>query len=266
MSDIDMEQGRQMTGACQGCGEGSRLDFEFKMAFQPIVQISSQSVWGYEALVRGPEGQGAGWVLDKVNDQNRYRFDQACRVKAISSAGQLFEGRPYTLSINFLPNAVYEPAACIRASLIAADRAGLARQQLMFEFTENEMLDVAKIKHIVEEYKKFGFITALDDFGSGHAGLNLLAMFQPGLIKLDMDLIRGIDTSPVRRSIVSAMVMVGRDLGIKLLAEGVETAEEAATLRAAGIDLMQGYHFAKPAVEALPAVANLSPCMAAQAA
>ncbi len=244
-----------MSGArrCKGCQDGEGLDFDFTMAFQPIVDLQSHSVWGYEALVRGSAGEPAGAVLARVNDQNRYRFDQACRVKAIELAGPLYAGRPLKLSINFMPNAVYEPAACIRASLQAADRVGFSHDQLMFEFTENEkMADVAKVKHIIQEYKRFGFITALDDFGSGYAGLNLLASFQPNLIKIDMDLVRDIHLDRAKQVIVSGIVGMCRDLGITVLAEGIERGEEASVLRAAGVSLMQGYHFAKPAVAILP--------------
>ena len=241
---------------CKGCGDSAGLGFDFTMAFQPIVDVQSQSVWGYEALVRGVSGEPAAAVLAQVDDDNRYRFDQACRVKAIELAGALYDGKPYKLSINFMPNAVYEPAACIRTSLQAADRVGFAHEQLMFEFTENEKMDVGRVKHIVQEYKRFGFIAALDDFGSGYAGLSLLAAFQPNLIKLDMNLIRNIHADPVRQAIVAGMVSVGRTLGILVLAEGVESAAEAVVLRAAGISLMQGYHFAKPSMEALPSVKN----------
>lgn len=237
---------------CQGCQGGAGLDFDFTMAFQPIVDVGTQSVWGYEALVRGLNGEGAAKILARVNDTNRYRFDQACRVKAIELAGNLFGNAPLKLSINFLPNAVYEPSACIRASLQAADKVGLAREQLMFEFTENEkMEDVAKVKHIIQEYKRFGFITALDDFGAGYAGLNLLAEFQPNLVKIDMELIRDIHLHPARQAIVAAIVAMGRQLGFTVLAEGVEQWDEALALRAAGISLMQGYYFGKPALEAL---------------
>ena len=240
---------------CAGCGEEGKLGFEFTMAFQPIVDDRSRSVWGYEALVRGPSGEPAGWVLAQVNEENRYRFDQACRVKAIETAGRLYRGLPLKLSINFMPNAVYEPSACIRASLVAADRVSFARDQLMFEFTENEkIIDIAKVRHIITEYKRFGFITAFDDFGSGHAGLNLLASFQPTLIKLDMGLIRGLDADRPRRSVVAGLVAIAKDIDVVVLAEGVETAEELAVLRRMGISLMQGYHFARPAIEALPPV------------
>ncbi len=240
---------------CSGCGEGVALDFDFTMAFQPVVDLTQRSIWGFEALVRGTAGESAGSILSRVNDGNRYKFDQACRVKAIELAGALFQGQPYILSINFMPNAVYEPSACIRTSLQAADRVGLKRGQLMFEFTENEeMKDTDFVKHIVEEYKRFGFITALDDFGAGYAGLTLLAAFQPNLIKIDMVLVRGIHADPVRQAIVSGIVSIARQLDIIVLAEGIEEAAEAETLFKAGITLMQGYYFGKPVVEALPLV------------
>ncbi|WP_267428319.1 EAL domain-containing protein, partial [Methylobacterium sp. GC_Met_2] len=172
------------------------------MAFHPIVDVCRGAVWGYEALVRGTEGQGAGQILGMVDEVNRYKFDQACRVKAIKLAGSLFPDDETRLSINFMPNAVYEPAACIRATLDAARRVGFAHQQIMFEFTENErMTDVAHVQRIIAEYRKQGFTTALDDFGAGYAGLNLLASFQPDFIKLDMEMIRGIATSPARQTI-----------------------------------------------------------------
>ncbi|MGV7033854.1 EAL domain-containing protein [Methylobacterium symbioticum] len=240
---------------CQGCQGGAELAFSFTMAFQPIVDVERQRVWGYEALVRGMDGQGAGWVLGQVNEANRYKFDQACRVRAIELAGSLFPDADTRLSINFMPNAVYEPAACIRATLQAAQRVGFAQRQIMFEFTENErMIDVAHVQRIIEEYRKQGFLTALDDFGAGYAGLNLLASFQPDLIKLDMELIRGIASSPARQTIIACVTAMARELGITVLAEGVETVGEMIALRAAGIQLFQGYLFAKPALSSLPPV------------
>jgi EAL domain-containing protein (putative c-di-GMP-specific phosphodiesterase class I) len=245
---------------CDGCQGDASLDFDFAMAFQPIIDLETQSVWGYEALVRGAAGQSAASVLAQVDDQNRYRFDQRCRVQAIETAGRLFPDPGLHLSINFMPNAVYEPAACIRTSLQAAAKVGFAHDRIMFEFTENEKLDVPKVARIVSEYKRFGFITALDDFGSGYAGLGLMAAFQPDLIKIDMDLVRDIDSDRPRQAIVAGVVGIARDLGITVLAEGVERAEEVAMLRSLGLSLFQGYYFAKPIVEALPPLAR--DCMA----
>ena len=154
------------------------------------------------------------------------------------------------LSINFMPNAVYEPKACIRATLDAASRMQFDPTRLMFEFTENErMEDVAHVSHIITEYRRMGFTTALDDFGAGYAGLALLARFQTDLIKLDMELLRDVDTSSVKQVIVRGIVGIAAELGITLLAEGVETKAEMDVLKAAGIRLFQGYYFARPVVE-----------------
>ncbi len=244
--------------ACRACRDGAELDFAFTMAFQPILDLATGTVWGYEALVRGPEGQGAGTILDRVTDDTRYRFDQAARVKAIELAGRLFPpGGTERLSINFMPNAVYEPNACIRASLEAARRVGFAHERIMFEFTENERFrDTAHVQNIVAAYRRHGFLTALDDFGAGFAGLSLLANFRPDLIKIDMDLLRGIDADAGRQAIVAGLIAIARALGVTVLAEGVETAAECDTLHRLGVHLFQGYHFAKPLLEGLPAVAG----------
>jgi EAL domain-containing protein (putative c-di-GMP-specific phosphodiesterase class I) len=248
-----------MGAKCEGCREDVALPFEFKMAFQPIVDLNQQRVWGYEALVRGPNGESAWSVLSQVTDDIRYRFDQAARVLAIETAGRLYAGRDLKLSINFMPNAVYEPAACIQKSLAAARRVDFPHKNLMFEFTENErMEDPAHVQKIVEAYRAFGFWTALDDFGAGYAGLGLLGRLQPDLIKIDMEVLRDIHQSRAKQAIVAGIVGIARELDITVLGEGVESADELTVLRAAGISLFQGYHFAKPALMALPDVPLLN--------
>ncbi|WP_445155603.1 EAL domain-containing protein [Arthrobacter sp. Hor0625] len=229
------------------------------MAFQPIYDAAAGRVWGYEALVRGLAGEGAYQVLSQVSPEQKYRFDQACRVKAIELAARLFPaGEELMLSINFMPNAVYEPAACLRATLQAAARCSFPTSSIMFEFTENEeVLDTAHLTNIITEYRKHGFTTAIDDFGAGHAGLGLLVDFQPDLMKIDMLLIRDIDTSPARQAVVAGIVGIAAELGITLLAEGIETEAEFLALRASGIRLFQGYWFGKPAFEELPQVRSV---------
>lgn len=246
-----------MKATCMGCRQSDNLPFKFKMAFQPIVDVTAHQVWGYEALVRGENGEPAYSILEQVGEENRYSFDQAARVMAIETAGPLFAGRDLRLSINFMPNAVYEPSACIQKSLAAAKRAHFPHQNLMFEFTENEkMTDPAHVSRIVEAYRKFGFWTALDDFGAGYAGLGLLSRLQPDLIKIDMELLRDIHLSRAKQTIVSGIVAIARELEVRVLAEGVENEAELAVLRGAGISLFQGYHFAKPSFMCLPHVVD----------
>ena len=238
---------------CDRCVDGNDLEFDFTMAFQPIVSSKDQRVYGYEALVRGLNNESADSIISRVNEDNRYPFDQLCRIKAIALAAKL--GIDSMLSINFLPNAIYKPELCIRTTLEAAKQFSFPTERIMFEFTEVERFeDSAHIKRIVEYYQALGFKTATDDFGSGHSGLNLLADFQTDIVKLDMGLIRNIDTDKTRQVIVSNTLAMLHDLNITALAEGIETVEEYRWLRAAGVDLMQGYLLAKPGFECLPDV------------
>lgn len=84
-----LHEGEGHDAACGDCGTGERLSFQFDYAYQPIVDIVQRTVFAHEALVRGPNGEGAMSVLDQVDERSRYRFDQACRVKAIKGAAQL---------------------------------------------------------------------------------------------------------------------------------------------------------------------------------
>ncbi|WP_213875326.1 EAL domain-containing protein [Pseudomonas sp. dw_358] len=239
---------------CADCRNLEGLGFDFTMAFQPIFNVRTHEPYAYEALVRGVHGESAADILGRVNDGNRYRFDQACRVKAIElAAGLGLLGIPdCRLSINFLPNAVYRAETCVRATLEAAREFSFPLDRLMFEVTEGERVDDPDhLKAIFQEYERQGFTTAIDDFGSGYSGLNFLAMFQPQVLKIDMALTRGIDADPVRRAIVEGIVLVAHRLGITVIAEGIETPQECAALLALGVELMQGYLFARPAVGVL---------------
>lgn len=239
--------------SCDNCSDKGRLDFDFTMAFQPIVNCASKHIFGYEALVRGLNNESAYSIIAQVNDENRYLFDQHCRVKAIVLAAKL--KLDSMLSINILPNAVYKPERCIRTTLDAAKKYGFPTKQIMFEFTENEKIENSDVvKHIVEYYKNSGFTTALDDFGAGYAGLGLLADFQTNIIKIDMGLIRDIDQDKARQIVVKNCLNLFRDLNITPLAEGIETQGEMLWLKDAGVELMQGYFFAKPGFESLPPV------------
>ncbi|WP_349236248.1 EAL domain-containing protein [Devosia sp. Root105] len=178
---------------CDGCRDGTAFDTPFSMAFQPIVDIGSGKAFAYEALVRGPNQESAFSVLSGVDASNRYAFDQQCRVKAITLANTLqLAASGSRLSINFMPNAVYEPRACIRLTLATAASVGFPTDRIIFEFTESERVDPDHLLGILKSYRDMGFQTAIDDFGAGHAGLNLLAKFQPDIVKLDMDLVRAL--------------------------------------------------------------------------
>lgn len=236
--------------ACGRCASGRELGFGIAFAYQPIVDLRSRSIWAHEALVRGPHGESAWSVLSRVDEANRYEFDQQCRIEAIRGAARL--GMQGKLAINFLPNAVYQPAACIQSTFSAADDSGFPIENILFEVSEGERVrDRPHLVHIFREYRRFGFSTAIDDFGAGYAGLDLLSEFQPDIVKLDMGLVRGIDTHRARRAILRGVMAMCGALSVRVLAEGVETPAERDCLAAEGVELMQGFLFARPALRAL---------------
>jgi EAL domain-containing protein (putative c-di-GMP-specific phosphodiesterase class I) len=230
----------------------------FTMAFQPIVDVGCAEVFAYEALVRGTAGQGALETLSALALADPLGFDEQCRLTAITIASRLglaTDGAA-SLSLNFLPNSVREPAACTEATLAAAERLGFPAQRIILEFTEAEAVhDHAHLGRVINACRRLGLRTAIDDFGAGYSGLTLLAKFQPDIIKLDMALVRGVDADRVRRAIVASVQRMCEELGIVLVAEGIETQAEYRALRDLGVDLLQGYLFARPALEALPAPA-----------
>lgn len=238
---------------CSICANGANSTFDISMAFQPIVDTADRSIFAYEALVRGAGGESAGTVFEQVNDGNRYNFDQACRVTAIEWAAHL--SIETWLSINFMPNAVYEPERCIQTTLRAAERFAFPTERIIFEITEGERVDdPGHLDKIIRYYQAQGFLTAIDDFGAGYAGLSLLADFRTDLVKLDMGLVRDIDQHLTRQAIVRATLSVCDTLNIRAIAEGVETRAELDTLREMGVNLFQGYLLAKPGFQSLPEV------------
>ena len=141
---------------CAECAKGAGLEFDFTMAFQPIVNTNSKEVFAQEALVRGINEEPAGDILGRINDENRYRFDQACRVKAVQLAAKL--NIQSFISINFLPNAVYNPESCIRTTIEAAETFGFPINRIIFEITEGEKIeDHAHLREIVQYYRKKDF-------------------------------------------------------------------------------------------------------------
>jgi len=241
--------------ACLACQGSSRKVFAISTAFQPIVDISTREIFAYEALVRGPEGQSAPWVLAQVGPEDLYAFDQQCRVTAIHAAARL--GIATRLSINFMPNAVYTPSTCIQATLRAARDTGMPLDRLMFEVTEHEkVVDQAHVRHIIDAYRAHGFMTALDDYGVGHATAQLLVAIRPDILKLDMALVRGVQDDPWRQALIRAHLAFARETGTLVIAEGIETLPEARALAQLGVTLMQGYHFARPGLETLPVVSD----------
>jgi EAL domain-containing protein (putative c-di-GMP-specific phosphodiesterase class I) len=224
----------------------------FSYAYQPIVDVLTHEVFSHEALIRGPNNEPAFRVLGSVDEASKYRFDQVSRIEAIRLAATL--GLSTHLNLNILPGSLFSADVSIDATLEAAAQSALPMERLILEVTESEAIaDHAKFAGLLNNYRGMGLKVAIDDFGAGVSGLNLLADFQPDQIKIDMNLVRGIERDGPRQAIVRAIMQVCTDLGIDVIAEGVETDQEYAWFANQGVRLFQGYLFAKPGFQQFPA-------------
>lgn len=224
------------------------------MAFQPLIESRTGVVFGYEALMRSDEASlpHAGAVFEAAEKLGRVfeigrlvRRRAATRMLGAPGRGQLFINlHPWDLADDDLYR----------------DDTPLARlaPRTILEITERASLEsVNRLDLRLQKLRALGFRLAVDDLGAGYAGLNSLAKLRPDFIKLDMTLVRGIDTDPVRQKLVQSMVNLGREMGITVVAEGIETRGEYLQLLEARCDLLQGFLFARPG-RPFPEVSNLT--------
>jgi len=126
--------------------------------------------------------------------------------------------------------------------------------RVVLEITERAALtDMKAVRDKVQSLRNLGYRIAVDDLGAGYAGLQSLVILTPEIVKIDMELVRNIDTSPTKATLVAAVITLCRQLGAKVIAEGIETDEEFRALQSMGCEFLQGYYFAKPG-PAYPAV------------
>jgi blue light- and temperature-responsive anti-repressor len=223
----------------------------FSYAFQPIIDVQTGGVFAHEALIRGAQGEPASSVLAAVDPPSLHAFDRDARVAAIQLAQRL--QLPGLLSVNFLPQALDTLPDAVDRMLAAAAEVAMPIRNLILEVTEGEVIhDPTALAVRLNRYRAQGLRLAIDDFGAGYAGLNLLADFQPDVVKLDMALVRGIDGHGPRQAISRAVIQACEDLGIEVIAEGIETEAEYQWFRRSGVRLYQGYFFGRPAFEAVP--------------
>jgi EAL domain-containing protein (putative c-di-GMP-specific phosphodiesterase class I) len=219
--------------------------------FQPIVAAAdTSSVFGHEALLRGLDEEGRpvspGEMFQAARDSDlMFQLDLAARQSAIREAVRL--GLGARIFINFAPNAIYDPLYCLRSTVATVTESGVSPERIVFEVTESERVrDLGHLEGILAVYRKAGFQIALDDLGAGYSSLNLIHRLRPDLVKLDMDLIRDVDRDGYKAAIAETLLALARRLGIRTVAEGVETPGELDWLRDHGADYVQGYLIARP--------------------
>jgi EAL domain-containing protein (putative c-di-GMP-specific phosphodiesterase class I)/ActR/RegA family two-component response regulator len=231
-------------------GERAALEVRFAwglaglwMAFQPIVSWKQRSVFGYEALLRSEEPlmKNPADMLDAAERLGRlHELGRAVR----ASVAKVAPGAPADAKLfvnlhssDLNDEELYSPDAPL--SKLAS--------RVVLEVTERASLyDINDVASCVGRLKSLGFQIAIDDLGAGYAGLTSFTQLAPDVAKLDMSLVRGVDADPRLQSIVRSMKSLCDELGVRVVAEGVETAPERDMLAELGCDLLQGYLFARP--------------------
>jgi EAL domain-containing protein (putative c-di-GMP-specific phosphodiesterase class I) len=213
------------------------------IAFQPIVRVSDHSIFGYEALLRSEEPS-----LTEPEPILR----AAERLGALSRLGRTIRNRAAepmsdahgsnTLFVNLHPQDLLDPD-------LHDEQSALARisHRVVLEITERASIsDIDNVHGRIRDLRDLGFRIAVDDLGAGYAGLNSFALLEPEFVKLDMTLIRDVDRVTVKQKLVRSMTSLCKDMGMLVVAEGIETRAERDTLVDLGCDLFQGYLFARP--------------------
>ncbi len=221
----------------------------FHSAYQAIVALDDGRTVGHEALLRAttpdgdavmpdvlfPAAEAAGWI---------HLLDRVGRTTALRDAGRWLGDD--LLFINFIPTSIYRPEVCLRTTEAAADQAGVRLDQLVFEVTEGHKIeDVDHLERVFDYYRSRKCKVALDDLGAGYSSLNLLIRLQPDIVKLDKDIVQNLP-GPTSTAVVAAIVEMVHSYGGLVLAECIETTEQAQAAIELQVDLGQGWLFGRP--------------------
>lgn len=234
----------------------SRIIRSVDFAFQPIVNIHSGVCYGFEALLRGHLEAGLQSIqalFDSAFERDiLHRIDQILKEKAVNKfvkATKALGRNPGELKLFFnLDNRILDSADYQRGvTLGILKRYGLPPSALCLEISERyENAMAREASNILEAYQREAYKLAIDDFGAGYSGLQLLYQYKPEFIKIDRFFISGIDADPKKKLVVATTTEMAHVLGIQVVAEGIETKKELLACREVGCDYLQGYYIAKP--------------------
>lgn len=228
---------------------------EYTLALQPIIDPLAQEIIALEALIFTPDGEISNTYFEGLSGDDIYEIDLTSKkvafemVRERDLSGQI-------LSVNLLPMTLVKIPHAVDYLLHEIKINGLVPEQIVVEFTEHEVVSgIEEFTAAVRVLKSAGISVAIDNFGAGFAGLQLLAQFQPDRIKITAELIRDVHKSGPRQAIVQAIIRCCRSLEIVVSALGVEKAEEWMWLESAGISHFQGNLFAQPYRQGTPSIA-----------
>jgi EAL domain-containing protein (putative c-di-GMP-specific phosphodiesterase class I)/GGDEF domain-containing protein len=225
------------------------LEEKVTTLYQPIIDLKDNTVFGYEALSRGPANSEieAPVILFTLAEEIGLLFDldRLCRKRSIINAKGKEPGKK--LFVNTLPNLIYDPEFTSKAFIDFVNENHIPVKDIVFEITERDAIEqFAQFKKALNQYIKEGISIAIDDVGAGYSSLEAIVEIEPNFVKIDASIIRGIHESKVKQDMLRALTMLTKSIKAKTVAEGIETKEDLDILREFGIDYAQGYYFAKP--------------------
>ncbi len=242
------------------------LDYFFNLRhnhqvyFQPIVELASGTLHEYECLFRPvmpmlPQSISA--IVQAAIDTTRsVELDAFIVRQILDRAGELQRApaaaadKPLRFSINLTPASLLDPRFEAKAIAAMVREVGLIPHQVTLECTEQQAVeDVVPLRRQVKALRRLGFGFAIDDAGAGYASFALIAALRPSIIKIDRQIIHGIRTDDAKQALVEAFVSFGRRIGARLVAEGIETRRELATLNGLGVELGQGFLLGRPTAQ-----------------
>ncbi len=222
---------------------------EVSSVYEPIVDVKTKTVFGYEALVRGPEGspfRSPAALFAAAEEQSLvFELDCLCRKAGLEGAIGLPSGT--ALFLNVRPTTIHDPHFRPEALIRTLERSRLRPTDVVFEISEQESIESFDVfREIRDAYRALGFRFALDDTGAGYASLQAVIELEPDFIKVDRALVTGLDTDPARQALLQALQSVARTIGARIIGEGLDTLEELEMLDQLGIPFGQGWLFGRP--------------------
>lgn len=236
------------------------LEEKIHTVYQPIIDLKNSTVFGYEALSRGPQNSEieAPVILFTLAEEIGLLFDldRLCRKRSIINARGKEPGKK--LFVNTLPNLIYDPEFSAKAFIEFVKEHKIPIEDIVFEITERDAIEqFSQFKKALNQYIKEGINIAIDDVGAGYSSLEAVVEIEPKFVKIDASIIRGIHQSKIKQDMLKALDMLTKSVKAQTVAEGIETKEDLEVLRRYNIDYAQGYYFAKPGPP-FPRPVNLS--------
>ena len=219
------------------------------IVYQPLVSLVDGNVMGYEALLRGPQNTFFHNPVNLFNYAEKTNqllvLEKFAIKKSLSVHSDTLEEKKLFININ--PQTIHSLSFCTDEIIPLLVELGVTPQQVVFEITERTGInDFRSFRESVDYYRQNGFQIAVDDAGSGYSSLQAISELQPDFIKLDISLIRDIDKTPYKRSMVETFLTFSEKTGSRIVAEGIETGDELDCLRELGVSLGQGFFLARP--------------------